>query len=116
MDKIEEYLNALPEWQKKNLSLFRTLIHEASPSVTEDFKWNVPVFLVDGKMIFAMSAFKAHTKYNFIANGALVDDANHLFNNGFDAKKSRAIDLREDAIIDRASLKALIKASLDKNF
>lgn len=59
-----------------------------------------------------MSAFKAHTKYNFILNGALVDDPNKLFNNGFDSKKSRSIDLREGQAISQADLQALIDASM----
>jgi hypothetical protein len=113
MDKIDHYLDTLPEWQKTNLVLFRKAIHEVNPAITEDWKWNVPVFFLGGKMYFAMSAFKAHTKYNFILNGALVDDPNKLFNNGFDAKNSRSIDLREGETIDIADLKSLIASSID---
>ena len=111
MKKIDTYLDSLPAWQKTNLDVFRKLIHEVEPNIVEDFKWNVPVFLVNGKTYFAMSAFKAHTKYNFMINGALIDDPKTLFNNGFDSKKSRAIDLREGQVIDETDLKALIKAS-----
>ena len=113
MDKIDEYLNSLPDWQRANLDLFRKLIHESVPTIVEDFKWSVPVFLLEGTMYFAMSAFQAHTKYNFIYNGAYLDDAKKLFNNGLNSKKSRAIDLREGETIDVADLKALIKLSLD---
>jgi len=55
-----------------------------------------------------MSSFKAHTKYNFILNGALLDDKDELFNNGLESKKSRAIDLREDERIDETKLESLI--------
>jgi hypothetical protein len=112
MDKINQYLESLPEWQKINLEIFRKAIHEASPSVIEDWKWNAPVFLINGKVHFAMSAFKAHTKYNFILNGALIDDPEKLFNNGIDSKKSRGIDLREDQAINEAGLKALVETSI----
>ena len=112
MEKIELYLNSLPDWQQTNLELFRKLLHEASPNIVEDFKWNVPVFLVGGKMFFAMSAFKAHTKYNFIGNGASLEDPKTLFNNGLDSKKSRSIDLREGETIDVVALKSLIKAAV----
>lgn len=114
MDKIDQYLKSLPEWQNVNLTKFRSIVHEVIPSVVEDFKWNVPVFLVGTKMLFAMSAFKAHTKYNFIANGALLDDPAKLFNNGFDSKKSRAIDLHEGQTVDEDELKDLIKASTER--
>src|ERR1700712_1530747 len=92
---IDTYLAGLPDWQRNNLETFRKLLHEATPNITEDWKWNVPVFLLNGKMVFAMSAFKDHTKYNFILNGALLDDPASLFNNGFESKKSRGIDLTE---------------------
>ena len=112
MEKIESYLNSLPDWQRTNLELFRTLLHEVSPTIVEDFKWNVPVFILGGKMFFAMSAFKAHTKYNFIGNGASLEDPKKLFNNGLDSKKSRSIDLREGETIDVAALKSLIRAAV----
>lgn len=56
-----------------------------------------------------MSAYKSHTKYNFIQNGALLDDRDKLFNNGFDSKKSRSIDLREAEQLDSTNLEDLIK-------
>lgn len=96
-----------------NLMRFRYLVHSVAPLVEEDFKWNVPVFNVSGKMIFAMSAFKAHTKYNFMANGAQVEDPNKLFNNGLDSKKSRGIDLREGQVINENALKSLIESSVN---
>ena len=113
MDIIETYLNTLPAWQKANLVTFRALIHEVKSDVQEDFKWNVPVFLVNGKLQFAMSAFKAHTKYNFIGNGALIEDPHHLFNSGLDSKKARGINLREGENVDRDQLKLLIQSSFD---
>jgi len=110
----EEYLQTLPVWQKDNLSLFRKLIHKVVPDVEEEIKWGVPVFLVNKKMLFAMSGFKKHTKYNFIQNGALLDDTDALFNNGFESKKSRGIDLQEGETIDEAKLEALIKRAVEQ--
>ena len=105
----EEYLSALPDWQKKNLEIFRQAIHAAIPNIKEEIKWGVPVFICNAKMLYAMSSFKAHTKYNFIHNGALIDDPARLFNNGFDSKKSRAIDLRQGEKVDSKELKKLIE-------
>lgn len=88
------------------------MVHEVAPAVTEDFKWNVPVFLINGKAIFAMAAFKSHTKYNFMANGALTDDSKKLFNNGFESKKSRSVDLQNGQKINKEDLKSLIEMSV----
>lgn len=109
---IDAYLASLPEWQNSNLTQFRRLIRDAAPDIEEQWKWNTPVFAAQGKMIFAMSAFKAHTKYNFIKNGALLADKNKLFNNGLQSKSSRSIDLREDQQINFAKLRALIAEAL----
>jgi len=46
-------------------------------------------------------------------NGALIKDSKMLFNNGFDSKKSRGIDLREDQTINESDLKDLIKLSVN---
>ena len=65
-------------------------------------------------MAFAMSSFKAHTKYNFISNGALLDDPDNLLNNGLESKKSRGIDLHEGQTIGIVALEDLIMQSLEK--
>jgi hypothetical protein len=70
--------------------------------------------MIGNKLAFAMSSFKEHTKYNFIANGALLADNNSLFNNGLESKKSRGIDLREDQAVDDSALHDLIKQAIDK--
>lgn len=109
----DEYLQDLPDWQRANLIIFRQLVHQASPNVAEEIKWGVPVFLIDKKMVFAMSSFKAHTKYNFIQNGATLNDKERLFNNGLDSKKSRSINLREDEAIDKTALADLVTQAVD---
>ncbi len=108
----DEYLKTLPEWQQNNLALFRKLVHKVSPEVAEEIKWGVPVFLLNGKLVFAMSAFKSHTKYNFIGNGAKLNDTDNLFNNGLESNKSRGIDLTQDQTIDNKALEALIKQAI----
>lgn len=110
----DEYLQTVPDWQRKNLEVFRKLVHKVSPDITEEIKWGVPVFMLGKKMMFAMASFKAHTKYNFIQNGALLDDPKGLFNNGLESKKSRAIDLHEGESIDTKALEGLITQSFQK--
>ena len=71
------------------------------------------MFIHEGKVYFAMSGFKTHTKYNFMANGALLEDPKKLFNNGLESKKSRGIDLVEGQKINEFALKELVKSSID---
>jgi hypothetical protein len=110
--KIDGYLATLPVWQRDNLVAFRSAIHEVYPDIVEEWKWSVPVFMKDNRLVLAMSAFKAHTKYNFMTGAELVDPDN-LFNNGFDSKRSRGIDLKEGESIDTGHLKRLLREALE---
>lgn len=108
----DEYIAKLPTWQQTNLQSFRSLVRAAVPEVREEIKWGVPTFFDGKKMLFAMAAFKAHTKYNFIYNGALLSDPDKLFNNGLESAKARAIDVKEGKSVDTAALNTLIEQSV----
>ena len=109
---VDEYIKPLPEWQAAKLTEFRTLIHQVSSDISEEIKWKVPVFIYKSKVTFTMAAFKSHVKYNFIANGAQLEDPDKLFNNGLESAKSRSIDLTENQTVDTSALKRLIEQSL----
>jgi hypothetical protein len=110
----EEYLATLPEWQAQLLKIFRDQIHQSSGEITEEIKWGVPAFIFKSKVIFTMAAFKNHIKYNFIMNGAALDDPHKLFNNGLESAKSRSIDLAEGQTIKPENLRELITHALAK--
>jgi hypothetical protein len=109
----DEYLQSLPPWQQKHLVLFRELVHKVKPNIKEEIKWGAPVFTYNGKTVLTMGSFKTHAKYNFIANGAMLNDSDNLFNNGLESKKSRSIDLQENQTINKAALESLITQALD---
>ncbi len=111
-EQIDNYLSSLPSWQSDNLQLFRKLIHEVAPKVEEGWKWDVPVFLFNGKLVCAMSSFKEHTKYNFFT-GAQVADKHGLFNSGLDSKKHRSINIAEGEKIDEGKLKELLTTAFN---
>jgi hypothetical protein len=111
--KITEYIASLPTWQRNNLAGFRKLIHEVVLEAEEAWKWSVPVFLVDGKLVCAMSTFIGHTKYNFF-EGASLKDEHKLFNSGLDSKKHRSINLQKGQRIDKGKLRALIKEAVEQ--
>jgi hypothetical protein len=105
--KVDEYLSRTTGWQLANLQALRAAVHAAAPDIREDVKWNIPVFMNNSKAFCAMAVFKDHTKFNFF-DGAQLQDPAQLFNNGFDSKRSRSIDLTEGAAVDSAQLTALI--------
>ncbi|MDB5716430.1 MAG: hypothetical protein JWO15_3827 [Sphingomonadales bacterium] len=110
----QDYLAAIPEWQAQLLGNFREHIHQASNDITEEIKWGVPAFIFKSKVIFTMAAFKNHVKYNFIMNGAALDDPSQIFNNGLHSAKSRSIDLTEGQTIKPENLSELISQALAK--
>jgi hypothetical protein len=105
--QIDAFIAALPEWQGQNLTRFRDAVHRVAPAAEEGWKWDVPVFLLNGRLICAMSGFAKHTKYNFF-DGAALADAHGLFNSGLDSKRSRSINLAEGDTLDARKLDGLI--------
>lgn len=108
MQKVTDYIAKQEEWKRKKLEEFRSLVHELQPEVVEEWKWNVPVFTVGGKMRLSMAAFKGHVKYNFFVKGVEFSDPNGLFNNGFDSANFRSLDLKEGESVDEAQLRELL--------
>jgi hypothetical protein len=108
--EIDAYIAALPKWQAGNLTRFRDAVRRVAPAADEGWKWEVPVFLLDSRLVCSCAAFAKHTKYNFF-NGAALADRAHLFNSGLESKKSRSIDLAEGASLDATALDVLIRAA-----
>lgn len=98
MQIVDDYIATLPRWQQENLNGFRSLVHEVEPGIVEDWKWGSPAFILNGKILFTVSGFKAHTKYTFMAGSTELLDPKSLFTGG--AKVMRHIDLREGEALD----------------
>jgi len=111
--KIDKYINDLTDWRGKLLARLRKLILDASPGLTEDWKWETPVWACKGNVV-AGGVFKDHVKLNFF-KGASLPDPKKLFNAGLDAKATRAIDFHENDRIDEAALKELVRAAVALN-
>jgi hypothetical protein len=110
---IDKMIKDLPDWRGKLLTRLRKLIHEASPDLTEDWKWDTPVFAYKGSVV-AAGVFKDKVKLNFF-KGASLADPKGLFNAGLDAKASRAIDFSAGDALDESALKDLIRAAVAYN-
>lgn len=112
-EHIDNYIKELTDWRGKLLARLRKLILEAAPELTEEWKWDTPVWSSKGNVV-AGGVFKDHVKLNFF-KGASLKDPKGLFNAGLDAKATRAIDISEGDDIDEASLKDLVRAAVAYN-
>ena len=111
--QIDSYIQALDDWQGKKIAQLRTLILEAAPELTEEWKWDTPVWSYRGNVV-AAGVFKEHVKLNFF-KGASLEDPNNLLNAGLEAKATRAIDIHEGEAIDESALKDLVRAAVAFN-
>ena len=107
---ISRQIAELPDWRGKMLARLRRLILEASPGITEEWKWDTAVWSQDG-LVCSSGVFKDHVKLNFF-RGASLKDPKKLFNAGLDAKATRAIDLGEADDLDEAALKDLVRSAV----
>ena len=111
--RITRQIEELADWRGKLLAHLRDLIQEAAPELTEEWKWDTPVWSYKGNVVSA-GAFKDHVKLNFF-KGASLEDPAGLFNAGLDAKATRAIDFDQGEEINEPPLKELIRAAVSYN-
>lgn len=110
---IDQRIAELDDWRGRIISQARNVIHQAVPDIVEEWKWDTPVWSQHGNVV-AAGAFQDHVKLNFF-KGALLDDPDHLFNAGLDAKATRAIDIYQGDKLNEAALKNLIRAAAALN-
>jgi hypothetical protein len=111
--QIDNYINGLTDWRGKMIARLRKLILDAAPELTEEWKWDTPVWSYKGNVV-AAGVFKDHVKLNFF-KGASLDDPQGLFNAGLDAKATRTIDIAEGEEINESALKELVRAGVAHN-
>lgn len=112
--RIDERIASVKDWRGDRLAEIRKLIHEVDPDVVEEWKWmGTPVWSHDGMYALA-NPHKDKVKLQFF-HGAQLPDPKGLFNAGLEGNKWRAIDFREGDKIDRAALKALLRAAVNYN-
>ena len=111
--QIDNYIKGLDDWRGAMIARLRKLILDAEPNLTEEWKWDTPVWSYKGNVV-AAGVFKDHVKLNFF-KGASLEDPKGLFNAGLDAKATRAIDITEGEEINEAALKDLVQSAVAQN-
>jgi hypothetical protein len=111
---IDARIVELGDWRGELLSRIRTLIKQADPQVTEEWKWRgTPVWSHDG-LICTGETYKEVVKMTF-AKGASLDDPAGMFNSSLEGNTRRAIDFRQGEQVDEKALKALIREAVALN-
>ena len=110
---IDQRIRDLEGWRGETLARMRTLILEADPEMTEEWKWNTPVWSRHG-IVCTGEAYTKVVKLTF-ARGASVPDPARLFNSSLEGNTRRAIDIHEGEKVDARAFKALVKAAVAQN-
>ena len=63
--RIDAYIEKAAPFAQPILTHVRSRVHAATPEADEAIKWGAPAFLIDGKILLIMAAFKAHAALNF---------------------------------------------------
>ncbi len=63
--RVDAYIDAAPDFARPILERIRADVHSACPEVSETIKWGFPNFVLDGKILASMAAFKAHCSMGF---------------------------------------------------
>lgn len=111
--QIDNYIKELGDWRGEMVTRLRKLILDAAPELTEEWKWDTPVWSHKGNVV-AAGIFKDHVKLNFF-KGASLEDPKGLFNAGLEAKATRGIDIHEGEDVNESSLKELIRMAVAYN-
>lgn len=110
---IDARIEELGDWRGEMLARLRALVKQADPEVTEEWKWNTPVWSHNG-LICTGETYKKVVKMTF-PKGASLPDPLGVFNSSLEGNTRRAIDFHEGDKIDEKALKALIRAAVTFN-
>lgn len=106
--RVDDYIDALPAWQRQICGDLRDLIHAADPDVEETIKRRVqPYFVLDGN-ICALLAARDHVNL-FLYEGGLVPDPAGLVTSGHGNKTARTIAFGEGDEIRMDPLLAMLR-------
>jgi hypothetical protein len=110
---IDQRIRDLGGWRGETLARMRALILEVDPEMTEEWKWENPVWSHHG-IVCTGEAYTKVVKLTF-ARGAWIPDPSRLFNSSLGGNTRRAIDIHEGEKVDAGAFKALVKAAVAEN-
>jgi hypothetical protein len=112
--RVDEYIDALPEWQQAVCRQVRELVHAADPEVEETIKRRVqPYFVLQGN-VCALLATKEHVKV-FLYDGAIVPDTEGIVHGGHDNETARTVAIYEDEPVNAPVLQRMFEQIIADN-
>jgi hypothetical protein len=111
--RVDAYIDSLPEWQQAICQRVRALIHAADPGIVETIKrTKYPYFVLNGN-VCALLAAKDHV--NLFVYDPIVPDPDHIITSGEGNKTARTVGIREGEAVNEQALMAMVKAVIANN-
>ena len=98
--KVDAYIAKAQPFARPILEHVRERVHAAVPGVEEAMKWSAPGFVLDGKILLIMAAFKQHAAINFWRGQEIGDGAPKAGAMGQFGKLTSLADLPSDPDLD----------------
>jgi hypothetical protein len=112
--RVDQYIDALPEWQQAICREVRELVHAADPQVEETIKRRVqPYFVLEGN-ICALLATKDHVNV-FLYDGGIVPDPEGIITGGHDNKTARTVAVYEGETLNAPALRTMFEQIIANN-
>ncbi|HEV7461345.1 MAG TPA: DUF1801 domain-containing protein [Solirubrobacteraceae bacterium] len=112
--RVDDYIEALPDWQQSICREVRDMVHAADPEVVETIKrTDRPYFVLEGN-ICALLAAKDHVNV-FLYDGAIVPDPEEIITGGHDNTTARTVAVRQGESINAPALTAMFKQIIANN-
>ena len=112
--RVDEYIDALPEWQQAICREVRELVRAADPEVEETIKRRVqPYFVLEGN-VCALLATKDHVNV-FLYDGAIVPDPEGIITGGHDNQTARTVAVYEGETLNAPALQRMFEQIIANN-
>jgi hypothetical protein len=112
--RVDQYIDALPDWQQAICHQVRDLVHSADPEVQETIKRRVqPYFVLEGN-ICALLATKDHVNV-FLYDGGIVPDPEGIITGGHDNKTARTVAVYEGETPNAPALRTMFERIIANN-
>jgi hypothetical protein len=108
---IEDFFDKQPPALRAILEELRTLILDAAPDAQSSIKWGNPFFTVDGVMICALTAHKAHVNLVLAGSPDAFVDPDHRLTGASDS--GRHLKLTDVSQIPRESVREWLRTAAD---
>jgi hypothetical protein len=112
--RVDEYIDALPDWQQAVCHQVRDLVHAADSEVEETIKRRVqPYFVLQGN-VCALLATKDHVNV-FLYDGGIVPDPEGIITAGHDNKTARTVAIYEGETLNASALRTMFERIIANN-